>query len=134
MGKKSSLFFMVSTAVSLMTLLSFSLMLYLNKGSKDFNLSEVDKGRNENSTPRSFILPSTAAVALLQEQKRALYENEFKIKKCILKLYDIGYTIANFEDIFDFQVTVALIDFQKQNGILPISGKLDNITVEKLGC
>ena len=96
-------------------------------------LSTNDKGRNERSTPRSFILPATPAVAIRQEEKLLLRSNELQIKYCMLKLYDLGYAIMNFEDIFDIHISIALIDFQARK-LLPKTGKLDERTVELLGC
>lgn len=97
------------------------------------NLKTNDKGRNERSTPRSFILPATPAVAIRQEEKLFLRGNELQIKYCMLKLYDLGYKIMNFEDIFDIHISIALIDFQSRN-LLPKTGKLDERTVKLLGC
>lgn len=92
-----------------------------------------DKGRNERSTPRSFILPATPAVAIRQEQKLELQANELQIKHCMLKLYDLGYPIMSFEDIFDIHIFIALMDFQTRN-LLPKTGELDMKTTELLGC
>lgn len=97
------------------------------------NLKTNDKGRNERSTPRSFILPATPAVAIRQEEKLLLRSNELQIKYCMLKLHDLGYKIMNFEDIFDIHIFIALIDFQSRN-LLPNTGKLNDRTVELLGC
>ena len=43
-----------------------------------------DKGRNERSTPRSFILPATPAVALEQERKK-IVSASFVLKLLLLK-------------------------------------------------
>jgi peptidoglycan hydrolase-like protein with peptidoglycan-binding domain len=92
-----------------------------------------DKGRNERSTPRSFILPATPAVALEQERKKIVSEHEVQIKYCILKLHDLGYRIINFDDIFNIQIMIAIMDFQKKNG-LEVSGEFDVKTIGNLGC
>jgi hypothetical protein len=97
------------------------------------NLKTNDKGRNERSTPRSFILPATPAVAIRQEEKLLLRSKELQIKYCMLKLYDLGYKIMDFEDIFGIHISIALIDFQARK-LLPKTGKLDERTVELLGC
>jgi hypothetical protein len=92
-----------------------------------------DKGRNERSTPRSFILPATPAVAIRQEQKLRTRSNELQVRHCMLKLYDLGYMIMNFEDIFDIHIFIALMDFQSRNS-LPKTGMLDDLTIKLLGC
>ena len=97
------------------------------------NMKTDDKGRNERSTPRSFILPATPAVAIRQENKMLLRANELQIKYCMLKLNDLGYKIMSFEDIFDIYISIALMDFQEHN-LLPKTGKLDEQTVKLLGC
>ena len=97
------------------------------------NMKTNDKGRNERSTPRSFILPATPAVAIRQENKMLLRANELQIKYCMLKLNDLGYKIMSFEDIFDIYISIALMDFQEHNLLLK-TGKLDEQTVKLLGC
>jgi len=92
-----------------------------------------DEGRNERSSPRSFILPSTPAVALVQEKKISMREQEFQIKYCMLKLHDLGYTIRGFEDIFDIKIFTALLDYQKMKG-LNITGEFESKTISSLGC
>ena len=92
-----------------------------------------DKGRNERSTPRSFVLPATPAVALLQERKHERIENEVQIKFCMLALYDLGYTIMDFEDVFDIQIQVALIEYQIEERLV-ITGEFDSETKDRLEC
>lgn len=92
-----------------------------------------DIGRNERSTPRAFILPATPAVALIQEKKKQVREEEYQIKHCMLKLHDNGYSFANFEDIQDIKIVVATVDYQKRNN-LPLTGEFDSETRKNLGC
>ena len=75
---KRDFFYVFSSVASILTVLFFIVSFYLNEDVDGSSSIELDKGRNEYSTPRSFILPSTAAVAILQEEKRVLYEMLYK--------------------------------------------------------
>lgn len=121
----------LSTLICLVTLVFFGISQFSEE--RKFLYEGSDKGRNERSTPRSFILPATPAVALEQERKRIVSEYEVQIKYCMLKLHDLGYRIINFEDIFDIHIMLAIMDFQKKNG-LEVSGEFDVKTIENLGC
>ena len=121
----------ISTIICFLTLFGFGL--YQGANEKDDQYNGNDKGRNERSTPRSFILPATPAVALRQEYKRAKEANKFQIKYCVLKLYDLGYEIMDFNDIFDIRTFIGLINFQREKG-LTRSGEFDPATITELGC
>jgi len=95
---------------------------------------ENDPGRNERSTPRTFVLPATPAVAEEQERKQILLSRKPQIQKCMFKLYDLGYKdLGSFDDIFDIKITIALINYQRANN-LKVSGKFDLETTTTLGC
>lgn len=126
------LFFSTLLSIATVSFVVASGRFYFESASVE-NIKNNDKGRNERSTPRSFILPATPAVALRQEKKLLLRENELRIKHCMLKLYDLGYKIMSFEDIFDIHIYIALMDFQMLN-LLPKTGKFDKQTVKLLGC
>ena len=126
-----SLLIILSTVICVVTMMIYGFSHFSIE--KQFLYEGIDKGRNERSTPRSFILPATPAVALEQERKRIVREHEVQIKYCMLKLHDLGYRIINFEDIFDIHIMLAIMDFQKKNG-LEVSGELDAKTIESLEC
>ena len=126
-----NLWLFIVTTICLVTLIGLGANPQESK--RETLYSGSDKGRNERSTPRSFILPATPAVALRQEIKREKSEREVQIKYCVLKLYDLGYEIMSFEDIFDIRIFTALMDFQAKKG-LPISGELTTATMEQLDC
>ena len=64
----------VMTGIFVLTIASYALSsLYSNEYTKDRAIS--DAGRNEGSTPRSFILPATPAVALIQEERVLVVES-----------------------------------------------------------
>lgn len=90
-------------------------------------------GRNENSTPRIFVLPSTPAVAAEQEKLQKLLDNEPKIKLCMLALIDKGYSVGNIEAVDNIHVVVSLIRFQSASQI-EVTGEFDADTSDKLGC
>lgn len=94
---------------------------------------ELDMDRNEQSTPRNFILPATPAVAEEQERKLQNPDKDFYSDWCLLKLHDLGYEIDEFSSSFNAKYVEALIEFQKNNS-LPISGKADSKTRILLGC
>ena len=90
-------------------------------------------GRNENSTPRTFVLPATPAVAGEQERLQRLLENEPLRKRCMLALHDLGYFIGNIEAIDNIDAVVATIRFQRAKN-LSVSGDFDPDTSTRLGC
>ena len=89
--------------------------------------------RNEQSTPRSFVLPATPAVALEQERQLAQGSAFPFATKCVWELRERGFAIPMSGDIFDVKVTEAIFEFQRTNGITP-TGKLDETTREALKC
>jgi len=90
-------------------------------------------GRNENSTPRTFVLPATPAVAAEQEKLQKLLDNEPKIKLCMLALIDKGYSVGNIEAVDNIHTVVSLIRFQSASHI-EVTGEFDSGTAAKLGC
>ena len=64
-----------------------------------------DLGRNEGSTPRTFVLPATPAVAREQERKKELLLRKEEIQNCMVKLYDKGFrNLGSFDDFFSFKI------------------------------
>ena len=92
-----------------------------------------EDGRNERSTPRTFVLPATPAVALIQERKQVLRKKRNVIQRCMLRLHDLGYKITDFRDIYDVHLFIHLLNFQSKYG-LPRTGKFDAKTLEQLRC
>ena len=95
---------------------------------------ENDPGRNEGSTPRTFVLPATPAVAREQEMKYKELKNKELIQKCMLKLIDNGFdNVGSFDDVFDFNTKLSIIKYQIINNI-KTSGVFDGETKAKLDC
>jgi len=102
-----------------------------NKTSFDVSRLEVG-GRNNSSTPPTFVLPATPAVAQIQERRKALDSDE--IIFCAVRLNDLGY--MNFSlnrNIDNIYLTVELLKYQNSRNI-PMSGEFDKKTKELLMC
>ena len=96
-------------------------------------LLEDDLNRNERSTPRSFILPSTPAVAEEQDRKKEQLTKGINNDRCVLKLKDLGYPIDVLESSFNAKFIEAIILFQNENS-LPPTGIINIETRIKLDC
>ena len=131
---KNNYLIRLNTILCVSTLLFSTLYYLINNQEKVLYKIENDPGRNEGSTPRTFVLPASPPVVVEQERKQSLLARKSEIQKCMFKLYDRGYKdLGSFDDIFDFKVTVALINFQRANNI-EVSGEFGNETMQKLGC
>ena len=97
------------------------------------SMDESDLDRNESSTPRAFVLPSTPAVAEAQESKQRFIERGLDSDKCLSKLKDLGYPIDDLNSSFNAKYIEAIINFQKNKSI-PVTGDLDQLTIKILGC
>ena len=135
MNKNIFYFINSVTFLSFITIISLLYVQVFNE--KQISISpfkEDDPTRNERSTPRTFILPATPAVADEQERRIGLYLQAKEIQRCMLKLYDKGYKdIGKFNDYSNFKITVSIIKFQRNNN-LEVTGKLNKQTKTKLGC
>jgi hypothetical protein len=89
----------------------------------------VDARRNESSTPRSFILPASPAVALQLEQSDVAARQT----SCAHKLRTIGIDVVDDKSLLESIVVSKLREFQKARG-LKVTGLLDQQTIEVLGC
>jgi hypothetical protein len=98
----------------------------------DRELVEIAE-RNEQSTPRSFILPATPGVALEQERQKRQNGSAAITTDCLAKLRERGVSIAENEADFDVKLVEAVFELQRQIG-LPATGKLDDITQSYLRC
>lgn len=106
---------------------------YLTETRSHMSMDEDDSDRNENSTPRSFILPATPAVAEEQERKKAEILKGIDADKCMSKLKDLGYPIDDFDTSFNAKLVEAILSYQSKSG-LNKTGLLDLETRKKLGC
>lgn len=106
---------------------------YLTVTRSHMTMDEDDSDRNENSTPRSFVLPATPAVAEEQERKKAEILKGIRVDKCISKLKEIGYPIDDFDTSFNAKFVEAILNFQSRSQ-LNKTGQLDIETRKKLGC
>lgn len=92
-----------------------------------------DSDRNENSTPRSFVLPATPAVALDQEARDS-DSNIYKSRiSCMKKLSELNYDVGDELIEFNAKLKVAIYEFQKSIKLEP-TGILDSNTIEALEC
>ena len=123
----------VSTLICLSTLTPFVVLFILQSNFESPKPFYLDKERNENSTPRTFVLPANPAVAREQSRKITLLENSEMIKSCIISLVDKGHKFANVENVTADAVMFETLEFQINNNLLP-SGAFDNLTRQKLAC
>ena len=94
---------------------------------------ESDPERNEQSTPRSFVLPATPAVAIEQEQRAKELRAGLSSGKCISKLRDMGYQIDDMDASFNATYIRAVMEYQKTNN-LKVTGVTDVETRKRMGC
>ena len=107
------------------------LIFYPNKPNFDFSRLEAG-GRNNSSTPPTFVLPATPAVAEIQERRNTLDSDE--IIFCAVRLYDHGFNNFSLNRSIDnIYLTVELLKYQN-NRNLPMSGEFDQKTKESLNC
>ena len=110
------------------------LFIWINQESfKKPNNSVLDEGRNERSTPRTFVLPANTAVAYEQEKKfKNNMMREINIK-CGLALHDKGYEISNIEAIYSHRVFSQTLRYQYKNNLQP-TGSFNMETRKSLEC
>ena len=106
---------------------------YFNEYISHMSMDQDDSDRNENSTPRSFVLPATPAVAEEQERKKTEILKGIHADKCLSKLKDLGYPIDDFETSFNAKLVEAILSYQSKIK-LNETGLLDLETRKKLGC
>ncbi len=92
-----------------------------------------DRGRNERSTPRSFVLPATPGVALAQEAVNEAGDRRQQVLRCVSVLRTLGYQIDGDENLLNAKVVEALFTFQEIRQ-LPATGKIDDTTMRALKC
>lgn len=94
---------------------------------------EESSERNERSTPRTFVLPATPAVALTIEEREQSYAANDPPIECILALKHGGFLSTTQEQFVDSAVIEAVYRFQGATK-LPQSGRLDKATKRQLKC
>lgn len=100
----------------------------------NYDLVEEDPDRNEESTPRSFVLPATPAVAFAQETKsNSDADRATLVVRCIVALRARGFEIVRDTEQFNVPLVKALLSTQRRAGITE-TGKLDDRTAAYLGC
>ncbi len=123
----------VLTASGLLTLT------WIGHGSINLNIyglravEEHGTGRNERSTPRSFVLPATPGVALAQESLKATGVYPRRMSKCVSVLRTLGYQIDGDESLLNAKVVEAIYTFQRDQH-LPPTGKADEPTMRAMKC
>jgi hypothetical protein len=112
---------------------------WIGHGSVNLNIyglhaaEEHGTGRNERSTPRSFVLPATPGVALAQESLTATGVYPHRVSKCVSVLRTLGYQIDGDESLLNAKVVEAIYTFQSDQH-LPPTGKADELTMRALKC
>jgi len=96
-------------------------------------VEEHDRGRNERSTPRSFVLPATPGVALAQEAMKDTGVRKQQVLRCVSILRTLGYQIDGDESLLNANVVDAIYTFQEERH-LPATGKVDDATMRALKC
>ena len=65
--------FLSTVSMTIILILLPDLSLYWDAEDRVERVNNSDQGRNERSTPRSFILPASPAVAIIQEKKERAF-------------------------------------------------------------
>lgn len=100
----------------------------------NYELVDEDPDRNEESTPRSFVLPATPAVAFAQEKKSSTdVERASIVSRCIVALRALGYDIVREGEKFNVPLVKAILSIQRK-AILKETGMLDSETMIYLKC
>lgn len=99
----------------------------------DQGFADSAEDRNEQSTPRSFVLPATPMVAIMNEQEAQAGADVVAMRRCIHALHSAGYAIEQLDTRFNAELIDAVYSFQHRSKLAE-TGVLDAITKEKLGC
>ena len=118
-------------------ILSIAIYIYSQKSIVPFfntkEISQEDPGRNEQSTPREFILPATSAVARAQENKHRLKLKGVDIGKCLAIIRSKGFSLMSEEIIRNVELKRAIMIVQEEIDMTQ-TGNLDFEFATKLGC
>ncbi len=122
------------TAVFLILLCSLYLFTLVSSDSNWSNaIREDEPERNERSTPRSFILPATPAVATEQENEQRELRRGVKPFECLGRLQALGYEADDTPPVLTARNVGAIFKFQ-QDWSIATTGRLDSDTVALLQC
>ena len=92
-----------------------------------------DGGRNEMSTPRSTILPSSPAIA---KKVKILPGNSKKFKDIVsrlqITLLSRGYDVGEINGEVDAKTIAAIYQYQSRSGLIP-TGRITDVTLGSLG-
>ncbi len=121
------------TVVFLLTLCFLWFAPALKSGIWEERIGEEGSERNERSTPRSFILPATPAVAEEQQKQAQELRDSVDTFACLHRLRALGYNADDTPPAFRARNLEALSRFQTDRGSKP-TGRLDRNTVRSLRC
>ena len=96
-------------------------------------VDERGGSRNERSTPRSFVLPASPAVAFAEENEKDSGIESQQIGRCVAALRVLGYQIDGDENLRNAKVIEAFYIFQRDQH-LPATGRPDELTMRALKC
>ena len=99
----------------------------------DYRVGEEASERNERSTPRSFILPATPAVAEEQEEQARELTDGVDTFGCLRTLRALGYEADDAPPALRARNVDAIFHFQREHG-MNATGQLDPHTAKALGC
>jgi len=99
----------------------------------EHQIDQSEAQRNERSTPRSFILPATPAVADEQEEQMRESKEGIDLFHCLGELRALGYGADDRPPALRARNLDALFRFQKDRGMVP-TARLDRETVRLLKC
>src|SRR5207253_10676868 len=105
----------------------------LKHGIWEERIREAGAERNERSTPRSFVLPATPAVAEEQQRQAQELRDGVDALACLHRLRALGYNADDAPPVFRARNLEALSRFQSDRGIKP-TGRLDRNTARLLRC
>jgi|SRR2546422_4329919 len=121
------------TVVFLLTLVAVGLSPTLRGPGWDAQVNVDEAQRNERSTPRSFILPATPAVAEQQEQEARELKENLDVFRCLGNLRILGYGADDTPPALRARNLEAVVRFQIDHGLTP-TARLDRRTVGMLKC
>ncbi len=102
----------------------------------DIDAQDILAGRNESSTPRNTVLPSSRIVVEEERKLKILPGNSDKFTKIVLSaqlaLAAKGYNVGAIDGSLHARSIAAVFEYQNDNAILA-SGKLDTDTLSSLG-
>jgi hypothetical protein len=121
------------TVVFLVTLGVLAFTPALRSAVRDGRADDNEAQRNERSTPRSFILPATPAVAEEQEQQARNAKEGVDVFGCLGRLRLLGYSADDTPPTLRARNLEAIFRFQKEHGLTP-TARLDRETVTRIKC